>query len=412
MSHLVLTAECDPRTGVLGPSITSFTRSLLALGYCRLAVRQKRAIVTAFARWAVHRRLVVARIDEATLEAYLLRCRRRGILIGNRRCTLTAFLEHLRAEGITVRPSLVRDHFPAGMLQERYATYLRVERGLGEETVSTYCQLVHEFVHEHFAATTSLAPTSALDAQAVRDFFLERTRTLAATTAQSLATAFRSFLRFLFLRGDTTVDLARAIPTVRRWRQAKVHAYLRPEEVERLLDSCDRTTARGCRNHAILLLLARLGLRAREVAALEVGDIRWRSGEILVHGKGGVLARLPLLPDVGAALASYLRHGRPSSPCRRIFLRNLAPRIGLNADAVGIVVRRTLARAGLRPRHCGSHILRFSLATTMLRRGASMAEIAEVLRHRSPETTEIYAKVDFEALRAVALPWPSLGGAL
>lgn len=411
MSHVVLTPEHDPMMGPLGPSIASFTVELSGLGYRPLVVRGKRAIVGGFIRWAVHRRIEVARIDEATVEAYLVRRRRRGSSVGYRRCTLRAFLEHLRAEGIAVRPKPVSNHFPADVILERYATYLRLERGFTELAVSTYLKFLRSFVHEHFLAASSLALTSALDAQAVRAFFLGRARTFAPRTAQLLATVLRSFLRFLFLRGETTVDLVPAIPTVRRWRQRTVHPYLDPAEVERLLDSCDRTTANGRRDHVILLLLARLGLRAGEVAALDLADVRWRNGEIFVHGKGGVLACLPLLPDVGAAIASYLQHGRPRSSCRKVFLRNLAPRIGLNADAVGIVVRRALARAGLRPPHCGSHILRFSLATTMLRRGASMAEIGEVLRHRSPETTEIYAKVDFGALREVALPWPGPGGA-
>jgi site-specific recombinase XerD len=237
-------------------------------------------------------------------------------------------------------------------------------------------------------------------------------RTLKPTTAQHAATALRSFLRFLFLRSETMTDFAVAIPSVHRWGQAKVHPYLCPAEVEQLLASCDVTTVNGRRDHAILLLLARLGLRACEVAALEIADLRWRAGEIVVRGKGRVCQRLPMLPDVGAAVALYLREARPISPSPRVFLRNDAPRIELSPDAVGFVVRRALCRAGLHPPTRGSHLLRHSLATTMIRHGASMTEIGEVLRHRSPETTEIYAKVDFEALRAVALPWTGWGGAV
>jgi integrase len=224
--------------------------------------------------------------------------------------------------------------------------------------------------------------------------------------------ALRSFLRFLFLRGDTQVDLALSFPTVRRWRRTAVHPHLRPDEVERMLAACDRATAVGRRDHAILLLLARLGLRACEVASLRLEDVRWRSGEIVVHGKGKSVQRLPLLPEVGAAVALYLQDARPRSECRSVFLRIQAPRVGLHAGAVGPIARHALARAGLHPPRAGSHLLRHSLATTMIRRGASMAEIAEVLGHRSPETTETYAKVDFESLRAVALPWPRPGGAL
>lgn len=207
------------------------------------------------------------------------------------------------------------------------------------------------------------------------------------------------------------MDLSVAIPSVRRWRKATVHPFLEADEIDRLLHACDMATSNGRRDRAVLLLLARLGMRAREVAAMHLEDLRWRTGEILVRGKGRVQQRLPLLPEVGAAIAVYLQDGRPDSPCRNVFLRNEAPRVEVGADAIGLIVQRALHRAGLRPLQRGSHLLRHSLATHMIRRGASMTEIGEVLRHRLPETTELYAKVDFEALRAVALPWPAVGGA-
>jgi site-specific recombinase XerD len=411
MSDVTPTSDPSCSTGVLEQCLESFTTELTSLGYCAAVVRKKRATARAFARWAVGQGLDVATIDDATIEAFLADSE-----VGhptpksNRRCTLARFLARLRAEGATLRPELKRDHSYAALLQQRYVTYLRSERGLAEETVGSYRMWVSELVRYHFGTAARPAPASGLDARAVQDFLLERTRTLSPGTAQLVATALRSFLRFLFLCGEIRLDLALAVPAVPTRRQAGTHPYLCPEEVERLLDACDRKTANGRRDHAILLLLARLGVRACEVAALELGDLRWRSAEIVVRGKGQVLEHVPLLPDVGAALALYLREGRPKSKCRSVFLRNDAPRVGLTPDGVGWVVRRALARAGLRPPRRGSHLLRFSLATTMIRRGASMAEIGEVLRHRSPETTEIYAKVDFEALRAVALPWVGTGG--
>lgn len=403
--------DCASRARLLEQCIESFTTEVSRLGYCKAVVRQKRAMAECFARWMMRQRLDVATIDEAVIETFLVHLGCRRIPIGNRRCTLMAFLEHLRTEAATVRPEPVCDDSVVALLLQRYQTYLREERGLAKETIFNYRQLVTPLVRECFAGTVDSAPASSPGFQEVRDFLLSRARALAPTTAQHVATALRSFLRFLFLRGETAVDLALAVPAVRRWRQTTVHPYLRPEEVERLLAACDTTTANGRRDHAILLLLARLGMRACEVAAIEIDDLRWRSGEIVVRGKGQIHQRLPMLSDVGAAVALYLRNGRPNSPCRRVFLRNDAPCIGLGADAIGLIVRRALSRAQLHPPHRGSHLLRFSLATTMIRRGASMAEIGEVLRHRSPETTEIYAKVDFDALRSVALPWIGLGGA-
>jgi site-specific recombinase XerD len=234
---------------------------------------------------------------------------------------------------------------------------------------------------------------------------------MAPSRAQFMATALRSFLRFLFLRGETTTDLSRAIPTVRRWRLSSVPQHLPPRDVERLLRACDRSSATGRRDYAILLLLARLGLRASEVLALELSDLRWREGEVVVRGKGLVRDRLPLLPDVGKALALYLQKDRPVCKSRQVFLCRRAPLRGLgHPSSVSTIVARALARADLTPSTRGAHLLRHSLATTMVRRGASLSEIGQVLRHRSPNTTEIYAKLDFGALRGVALPWPVVRG--
>jgi integrase/recombinase XerD len=383
-----------------------FTRELEGLGYADGTVRKKRSIAAAFAAWVGGQRLAVSAIDDATVEAFLGCSGGSGRVAGDgRRRTVTGFLEHLRVAGVTVRPRPTTDEGFGALLEERYGAYLVVERGLAQRTVDGYRSYVREFVREHFGESASMATGQPLEAGAVRGFLLRRTRSLAPRTAQLVATVLRSFLRFLFLEGVTTMNLAFAIPTVPTYRQARAHAYLGEEEVRVLLAACDHETASGRRDLAILLLLARLGVRACEVAALELADVRWRGGEIVVRGKGRDLRRLPLLADVGAALADYLCEGRPKSACRSLFLRNDAPRVGLGPDGVGFVVRRALMRAGLQPAHRGSHLLRFSLATNLLHRGASMLEIGQVLGHRSRDSTEIYAKVDFAALRAVALPW-------
>jgi site-specific recombinase XerD len=222
-----------------------------------------------------------------------------------------------------------------------------------------------------------------------------------------MVTALRSFFRFLRLRGDISTDLAAVVPTVANWRYATVPKWISQEDVEKLLRSCDQTTTTGQRNHAILLLLARLGLRSGEVANMTLDDINWETGEIKVGGKSRRQDRLPLPKDVGEALANYLYHGRPRCSTRRVFVRMRAPARGF-ADSTGIysIVRRAFERAGLNPVHKGPHILRHSFATNMLRKGASLGEIGEVLRHRDLSTTQIYAKVDLEALRRIAHPWP------
>jgi site-specific recombinase XerD len=226
-----------------------------------------------------------------------------------------------------------------------------------------------------------------------------------------MTTAFRSFFRFLFQKRELEADLATSVPTVANWQLSTVPKYLTPQEVERVLEACDRRTAVGRRDYAILLLLARLGLRAGEVVSLQLEDLNWRAGEILVRGKGLLHDRMPLPAEVGEALACNLRRDRPACRTRRIFVCTRAPRRGFShPSTLSTIVRRALARAELHPPLQGAHLLRHSLATSMLRSGATMGEIAEILRHRTLQTTEIYAKVDFQGLRSLAHPWPMGGG--
>jgi site-specific recombinase XerD len=253
----------------------------------------------------------------------------------------------------------------------------------------------------------------SLKALMIRDFVIAQTRNRSPEYVRLLATALRSFCRFLFLSGRMPVDLSSSVPRVCKYRQSTPPAFLAPEEVTRALTALDRATPRGRRDYAILLLLARLGLRAGEIVSLELDDICWRTAEIVVRGKGRTVERLPLLQDIGEALAAYLRKDRGVSKSRRVFLRMWAPRIGLTGPAaVGHIVRLAIAQAGIRRSGRGAaHLFRHGLATRMIRHGASLPEIAEVLRHRSQMTTSGYTQVAFEALREVAQPWPARGGA-
>jgi site-specific recombinase XerD len=316
---------------------------------------------------------------------------------------LQQFVEHLRgAKAVPPRHSALS---PAEVLFQRYLDYLRDKQGLSPHSIGAYSPFVREFVVAQRLAENS----AALDALAVRRHLLDQSRNRSASFVKLLAAALRSFLRFCFLDGTTATDLSTAVPPVRRWRLAGVPPFLTADEVERVIAAADRSTTRGCRDFAILLLLARLGLRASEVIALELDDIRWEAGEIVVRGKGRLHDRLPLLSDVGEALAVYLRTARGPSSSRRVFLRRIAPRIGLSQPTdVSKIAREALQRANLLPTgRVGAHIFRHSLATRMIGRGASLAEISQVLRHRSTVTTQLYAKVEFEALRGVALSWPS-----
>lgn len=390
---------------VLDVHLTEFLATLATAGYAEETQHDKRRLIVPFIRWAQHARLAAADLDEACVDAFLARPSRRRCNHGDpERAALHQFLEHLRAAGATPprRPS---EPSPAEALVERYLDHLRSDRGLCARSIEVYSPFVRAFV----AAQDVPEHVASLDASAVRSHLLDRSRTRSVSFVRLLTAALRSFLRFLFLDGGTAADLSTAVPPVRRWRLAAVPPSLTPEEVEQVIAATDRSTARGRRALAILLLLARLGLRAGEVVALELGDIRWDVGEIVVRGKGRLHDRLPLLDDVGEALALYLREARGKSASRRVFLRRCAPHVGLSGPtAVCVVAREALRRAGLRPGgRVGAHVFRHSLATRMIRRGASLGEISQVLRHRSIDSTQLYAKVEFEALRGVALPWPT-----
>jgi site-specific recombinase XerD len=360
-------------------------------------------------QWLRRKRLTVTNLDERLVEAFLQRQRRdrKGDLK-----TIQQFLYHLRRHNVIPARHLARDtrdRSPLADTLSRYETYLRTERGLVTVTIRGYVPFIHKFLLECFRERPLLL--KAVKVSDISDFVLRCTQKMSVTSVQLVTTALRSFFRFLFEKGELQADLAAVVPTVANWRLSTVPKYLTSEEVKCVLKACQRRTATGRRDYAILLLLARLGLRAGEVVAFQLEDINWRAGEVLVRGKGLVHDRMPLPVDVGKALASYLRRDRPACQTRRVFVCTRAPHRSLaRAQTVASIVRRALVRADLHPALKGAHLFRHSLATSMLRSGATMAEIGEVLRHRHPETTEIYAKVDFDALRSLAHPWP-MGGA-
>jgi site-specific recombinase XerD len=244
----------------------------------------------------------------------------------------------------------------------------------------------------------------------VIDFIRHHARGYSFSRGQQGVTAVRAFLKHLLQRGKIANDLSTSVPKFAYWSLAKLPVYLRAEQVAHILKQTDRTTVIGRRDYAILLLLARLGLRAGEVASLRLDDLNWEQGSLTIRGKGGRWARMPLPQDVGEAIIDYLANGRSSGADRRLFLRTHAPRTGFRgATPISIIASKALARARIDHPRGGAHIFRHSLATEMLRQGSSLAEIGDVLRHQHPDTTRIYAKVDLSALRELAMPWP--GGA-
>jgi len=316
---------------------------------------------------------------------------------------LRTFLSDLRNAGMLPIPA--RQQSPIDVLAGAFADYLTHERGLALITREQYLKIVQRFLKECFGDSPLLL--HGLGIHDVTQFLLRQTAVLSPRRAKYVVSALRTFCRFLLQRGEITPDLATAIPSVADWRLAIVPKAIEPEQITRLLQSCDQDHPTGQRAYAILLLLARLGLRPGEVVAMTLDDLDWEAGELLVRGKGGQRDLMPLPQDVGEALVTYLYHVRPRCATRRVFVRMKAPQQGFaSSAAIDTIVRRALEQAGLETPCKGAYLLRHSLATHLLNAGASMAQISDVLRHRQPQTTEIYAKVNRMALGELAHPWP------
>lgn len=386
--------------------LRTFAVSLKEDGYAGATMGPKISLLARLGEWLQRNQLTVEGLDEQHVETYVKHEPRirRGDLT-----TFSQFLTHLRNHHLIPDRACFNDNSPAAKILNTYEEYLRSERGLVGSTILNYKDFVRKFLVERFRARP--VHVRELTSSDISAFVLQHAPAMSPRRAQFMTSAFRSFFRFLFRCGELETDLAVCVPTVAGWRLTTAPKYLTPEEVARVLETCDRATPTGQRDYAVLILLARLGLRAGEVVALQLDDLDWRTGEIIIRGKGLFHDRMPLPCDVGEALTSYLRQDRPRSKTRRVFLCMKAPRRGFTGPStVTTIVRRALSRADLHPALKGAHLLRHSLATSMLRSGVKMNEIGEVLRHRAPNTTEIYAKVDFEALRSLAHPWPIGGG--
>lgn len=398
-----------PRTrdGVLGTHLEALATLLQAQDYAKRTIASKIATAAALGRWLENKHCGLIALDEERVEAFLryrLRCAR--VRRGDR-TTLRVLLDRLRSTGAIPPPV----HKPEERLLERtvrsFTEYLARERGLAPLTIADYARRARTLLFERFGCGP--VHLSRLRQEDTNRHIQRQASVLAPVSLHGLTAALRSFFTFLYLRGDIETDLACGVPAVACWRLATVPQFLPPQEVQSLLDCCDVTTTRGQRDFTVLLLLSRLGLRAGEIVAMELEDINWDAGEIMVRGKGQLHDRMPLPRDVGKALAMYLRHGRPRCQARRVFVRLNAPHRGFaNSSGISTIVHDAVDRAGLHPPSKGAHLLRHSLATNMLHNGASLTEIGEVLRHRCPSTTEIYSKVAIEALRALAQPWPGV----
>jgi integrase/recombinase XerD len=395
-------------TGPLQPYAAGFAAELARLGYTSGSACGQMFLMAHVSRWLAGEGLDAGGLTPEAAERFLAVRQAAGYAQLLSLKALEPLLGYLRRLGAAPEAPAPVPAGPVGELLDRYRRYLVTERGIGAATAADYAAKTRSFLSaRQEAGVLELAGLTAGDVTA---FVAGNCPSMRKGTAKLTVTALRSLLGYLHVAGDILGSLAWAVPAVATWRLASLPAPLEPGQVQAMLEGCDTGTDSGRRDLAMLTLLARLGLRAGEVAALSLDDIDWQAGEITVTGKGRRSERLPLPSDVGAAIAAYLRDGRPGpfEGIRRVFLRLHAPHRGLTPTGVTQAVFAAAQRAGLGRIY--AHRLRHTAATGMLRAGASLPEVGQVLRHRRLLSTAIYAKTDVPALRALARLWPA-GGA-
>jgi site-specific recombinase XerD len=390
------------RVGPLSSYLDAYLKRIEQEGFLPSSVPMQMYAIARFSKWLNTVPFDLHQVDEAVVERFLRRDLH--VVHGGESAPLHRFLTMLREIGVTAAKPPESRNCQQRFIDE-YRRYLVQERGLAKTSLLNYVPFAEQFLSSRFGQSDmNIAELTAVD---VGKFLQARARQLSPGRGKLLVTALRSFLRYLRYRGEISVDLAGGVPSVAAWSLSTVPKFLPAGTVQRVLDQCERETPDGKRNYAVLSLLARLGLRACEIVALSLDDIDWDNGRVTIRCKGGRWAQLPLPADVGEAIAIYLRSGRPRCVCRRVFIRHRAPLRGFaHSITVSTIVRRTLIRAGIDSARKGAHLFRHTLATDLLRNGASLDEIGELLRHRSPNTTALYAKVDLSALRTLALSWP------
>ena len=392
--------------GPIAAYIGSFSDSLSALGYARYSIHRQVWLAACFSHWLKSKGVRVHSINSVHAAQYLrFRYRHQRPCAGDT-AALRHLVDFLRREGVTPLEKITVCRLtPVENCTRAYEKYLREARALAKATIVNYVPFVRDFLNDCFG--DGPLTLSRLCAGDVVKFVQRQAPRLHMKRAKLMTSALRSFLNYLRYSGDVTLDLAAAVPVVPNWSMTSIPRGIATDQVRQLLASIDRHTAVGRRDYAILLLLARLGLRSGEVTFLKLDDIDWNVGRLSVCGKTGQRSDLPLSAEVGKAIAAYLKHGRPKSASRCVFLRAKAPNDGFQSSCgVGSIVRHSIERAGIYAPTKGAHQFRHGLATEMLRQGASLGEIGDLLGHHHPQTTKIYTKVDVKALRSLAVPWP------
>lgn len=396
------------RAGPAGALLDGFADALSDAGYAQITARRHLRAAEHFTTWAARNGLWPSGVTEQTVARFKChvprcRCRRYGRADRSLLYGVRLFVRHLEEAG-AISAATIASPVSEPALLCAFREWMREQRGTCDATVDNYGIHIRELL------TRVGEKPDKLDARTLREFVLKGSQTCGWAAAKKRTTALRMFLRFLIAAGHCASVLDGAIPVLAHWRLASLPRYLPEDDVESLIASCDRTSPVGTRDRAILLLLARLGLRAGDIVQLRLSDLDWKGAWIRVCGKGRRQARLPLTQEVGQALVEYLDTGRPNTTADAVFVRSRAPfRAFRSHCAVSVIVDSAFRRAGVkRPSRGAAHLLRHSVATSMLRHGASLHDVSILLRHRSIATTQIYAKVDVAALKTIAQPWPEV----
>jgi integrase/recombinase XerD len=395
----------------IGPLVNylePFANRLVEQGYCRRCIGPKIRVIAKFSKRLHVKRISACDVTQEHVQQFFqgtnkkVASKRGEIAVLNQ---LIIFLQHL---GISQQIDHPVKRTPIQRVIDSFGFYLLVDKGLSQKTLVQYAPTIEHFLADCFGKET--VRLSALSGKNIIDFIQHQATYLSTARMKVTTTALRSFLRYAVYHGNIDAGLIEAVPTVVSWSMTGIPKAISPEHIQAVLAHCHRDTPIGRRDYAILMILAHLGLRSGEIVSLTLDSIDWEGGSITVSGKCGQRTCLPLPTAVGEALVDYLQHGRPSCNDRALFLRTIAPIRGLGAQqTIATIVNAAMIRAGIETPSRGAHQFRHAVATNMLRQGASLIEIGSLLRHKHPKTTNIYAKVDLKALRALGMPWLSGG---
>jgi site-specific recombinase XerD len=384
----------------LAPWIDRYAGHLREEGYSKQGSCEQLRMLARFNEWLDMQSFTADTVTPDAFEGFRDHLQRKGKLRGGYETALQHLLRIMHPNLCVETPTRL------DLLLQGFGDYQLNDRGLAKTSVRDWRRHVQNFLEKQVPGGDP-GDLSQIQPHLISNWIQREANRTSAAYGRHIATALRSFFSYTFYKGLMDRNLATCVPSVRTWSLTEIPRYLSVEQVQKVLDGCDRTRRTGKRDFAILLLLARLGLRAGEVIGLQLDDIDWNEGLITVHGKTRRASRMPLPQEVGEALANYLYSSRPRCKARHIFIRSRAPhRPFTEVGAISAIATRALKNAGVAVGLNGAHVFRHSLATTMLKNGASLGEIGEILRHRRADTTRIYAKVDIASLRKLALAWP------